>query len=128
MDNGNAAMNAGGWIDVTGNVLPEQFYGTDHGAKTQPEKRLMLAVLEDALHLANTGKRTPTGRVPVELRDTYRWFRSRDRSWPYSFENICDELGLPPDRIRRQVRPLSDVPYRDVPAGHPTQPLKKKKG
>jgi hypothetical protein len=28
---------------------------------------------------------------------------SRDRSWPYSFENLCETIGVDADLLRRQL-------------------------
>ena len=29
---------------------------------------------------------------------------SRDRSWPFSFENLCDAIGLDADRVREELQ------------------------
>ena len=74
---------------------------------TQPERRLMLAVLESAISewLIRRDVR-PTfphpGRVTVD-EDLPGWFASTDRRWPYSFENICGALGLDAGGIRRRL-------------------------
>lgn len=69
------------------------------------ERRLMLAVLEDALRRflrrpIKTGKSAAS-----HWRDTYdetaAWFASRSRAWLYDFEHICDVLGLSASYIRR---------------------------
>lgn len=58
------------------------------GAQTgDPERRLMLAVLLDALH-------RPSARA---------WLASEDRSWPFSFASICDALGLESTYLRRRL-------------------------
>ena len=75
----------------------------------QPERRLMLAVLEDALCdcLANAG--APRGIRLARFRQASDWFRSDDTSWPYSFVNICEACGLDPTLIRRRlVRRIRD--------------------
>lgn len=41
--------------------------------------------------------------------EAYRWVASNDRSWPYSFLNICDALGLSADALRAEV--LDRVPF-----------------
>lgn len=75
----------------------------------QPERRLMLAVLEDALcdWLANAG--APRGIRLARFRQASDWFRSEDTSWPYSFVNICEACGLDAALIRRRlVRRIRD--------------------
>jgi hypothetical protein len=76
-----------------GVVVPEQVLrpGT---AAVQPEKKLMLAVLEDAVRVwrkigASSSRRGH--RVRTELID---WFSSTEQSSPFAFESICSTLGL----------------------------------
>ena len=75
-------------------VLPVQFFRAGPCAAMQPEHRLMLAVLEDAV-----GQVT---RFPVtrETQATWAWFASDDVTWPYSFANLCDALGLDAAAVR----------------------------
>lgn len=66
----------------------------------EPEKRLMWAILEDAVegyrsHFSGRGK--PIG----ELRELECWIRDRDQRWLYSFDNICEMLGIEPQYLRR---------------------------
>jgi hypothetical protein len=35
---------------------------------------------------------------------------STDRAWPYSFENLCDALGLNPVALRSELRASPDRP------------------
>ena len=35
--------------------------------------------------------------------DAYRWVRSDDCSWPFSFLNVCQTLGLAPETVREEV-------------------------
>jgi len=75
----------------------------------QPERRLMLAVLEGSIcdFLANAG--ALRGIRLARFRQASEWFRSGDTSWPYSFVNICEACGLDAAGIRRRlVRRLWD--------------------
>lgn len=73
-----------------------------------PETRLMAAVLESAIaewQLRRTLHPVVRhGRHVVLEEDVPGWFASTNRSWPYSFENICSALGLDADAIRRRLR------------------------
>jgi hypothetical protein len=67
----------------------------------RPEHRLMRAVLEKALgDLALEGATEPPPLVGYRRPPVLDWFVSRDRSWPFSFENICDAIDLDPGRVR----------------------------
>ncbi len=66
----------------------------------EPEHRLMLAVLEEALA---TFQRGLNSTVAVERKDFFKvmqWIRSRDCEWPFSFENICSTFRISPDYVR----------------------------
>ena len=78
-------------------VLPPQFFGRPP-LTFQPEKRLMLAVLEDAL--ATLDAHAPHGRGRPLAREVERWVASTDTSWPFAFQNICDTLGVDAGCIR----------------------------
>jgi len=86
-------------------VLPSQFFDRVHiDASLQPEKRLMLAVLEDGVgtfqkHAGATGRRAR--RLFAEAED---WFASDDSGWPFAFVSICQALGLEPLYLRKGLR------------------------
>jgi hypothetical protein len=77
-------------------VLPAQFSSPQRRCSLQPEKRLMLAVLEDAVLVYLRGLQL----VP----ETAAWFDADDFDWPYSFANLCDALGLDRDAVRAALR------------------------
>src|SRR5215831_1662705 len=48
---------------------------------------------------------------PVERElyfDAYSWLLSHDISWPFSFLNVCQLLGLSPESVREEL--LGDCP------------------
>jgi hypothetical protein len=74
------------------------------GAPMTPARRLMAAVLEDAVHeLTHPGGGSARAR---ERRwdEVLAWFASDDDTWPFSFVNVCDALGIAPSRLRTQLR------------------------
>lgn len=84
-------------------MLPTQFWVQGADGRFEPEKRLMVAVLEEALAtlLRPCDSRSQAGRqVAVEA---IHWIRSDDRSSPFSFATICDVLGLDADRVREVI-------------------------
>lgn len=79
------------------------------------ERRLMLAVLIDAVRSVSVPHHaTPHIRQHRELLLERSWFQSDDRNGTFSFQNICDSLGLNADYIRRCVlkRPEQVKPVR----------------
>jgi hypothetical protein len=39
-----------------------------------------------------------------DIEDAIAWIASTDRRWPFSFENICEALGMEADELRRRLR------------------------
>ena len=79
-------------------VLPAQVF--DRAALLQPEERLMLAILEDAIA---TLLRHPTPRHAGKrraLRETEAWLDSPDTESPFAFIRICEALGLDAQWLR----------------------------
>jgi len=69
-----------------------------------PERRLLIAVLEDAVHVYRTQAGAVLPRQRALFADAEAWIESDDRSWIFSFESICDHLGLDPEYLRRGLR------------------------
>ena len=85
-------------------LLPEQFFSILGRKPLQGEKRLLLAMLEDAVHCFQTYL---LARKPHERRlfqEAQEWIESLDTHWFFSFENICDILGIDPGRIREALQ------------------------
>ncbi len=76
---------------------------------TDGERRLMLAVLIDAVRLTRSlqAEEARVGELPLVKRRLlareYQWFASKDRERPFAFQAICEALGLDADYVRRCV-------------------------
>jgi len=84
------------WLDVQV-ILPDQVATR---RVLGPERRLMLAVLREAVSGYVGGAGRSTRGTPRELEE---WFASDDTCWPYSFANLCDGLGLDRSAVRRAL-------------------------
>jgi hypothetical protein len=84
-------------------VLPSQTADAG-GAAPSGERRLMAAVLADAIHLYLKHARGGNAPSQILFRETERWIESGDRSSLLSFENVCDVLDIDADRLRRALR------------------------
>jgi hypothetical protein len=81
--------------------LPSQFYGTGNlSRKLEGEKRLMIAVLKDAVECLDKyrGARSSSGRS--HYLNALEWVEDKRTDWLFSFTNICDLLGFDPDYMR----------------------------
>jgi hypothetical protein len=85
-------------------------------ASIVPEKRLLLAVLEEAV-VTLQRYATDSGRRGRRLfREAEEWLRSDDVCWPCSFRNICDALGFDATGLRQGLWRWCDLQR----AGGPT--------
>jgi len=80
---------------------PSGIGSTDNRLITRGERRLMHAVLEDALRtLLNAGY----GRASaVMARQELAWFTSSDARDPFTFERVCEVLGIDAPWLRGRV-------------------------
>jgi hypothetical protein len=84
-------------------VLPSQFFGP-RDAVLQPEKRLMLAVLENAVWLLLHDPPGHDGKDRRSVAEAAEWVAADATDWPFTFVNVCDALGLAPEWIRAGLR------------------------
>ncbi len=82
-------------------VLPEQLVeGYRNDSHLSGEKALMLAVLEDGLRCFQEHFRNPRYNPRLLSREAEEWIQADDWDWPFSFNNVCDTLGLDPAAMR----------------------------
>jgi hypothetical protein len=85
-------------------LLPEQFFTLLGRKPLQGEKRLLLAMLEDAVHCFQMhilAKKPHERRLFQEAED---WIDSQDLQWFFSFDNICEVLSIHPGRLRAALK------------------------
>jgi hypothetical protein len=87
-------------------MLPAQYASPERAA--DPHRRLMAAVLRAAADDCRGGSdyRRSAGKGVVEagsVRKAVAYVASTDRTWPFSFENLCDALGLNAAALRHQL-------------------------
>lgn len=64
------------------------------------EKRLMLAVLEDAVECFQKYYSAKDKKGRKLFQETDDWFRSKGPDWLFSFVNICQTLAINPEYVR----------------------------
>jgi hypothetical protein len=90
-------------------MLPVQYLHKAGEHRGAPERRLALAVLQTVLHDCRSEGADP-GEAPARPRDREAYDRamayvmSPDRTWPYSFENLCETVGLDAGYLRRGIQ------------------------
>lgn len=82
-------------------ILPAQLLGNGRmDASAMPEKRLLLAVLEEAVVTFQRYVTSSRRRGQRLFREAEEWILSDDVSWPCSFRNVCDTLGFDVEYLR----------------------------
>ena len=89
-------------------MLPVQYARRHAAPLAEPQRRLMAAVLQAVVEdcRGGTGYRRAVGAGTIDARDIRRamaYVASTDRSWPFSFENLCDALGVDAGGLRREL-------------------------
>ncbi len=88
---------------------------SDGGVPESPERALMVAVLEDAC-LTWLGAIRSQGANSLRRRATERrWIVSNDRSWPFSFVNLCETLDIDVGKLRGRLLSLEPRDGERVP-------------
>lgn len=88
-----------------GSILPSQFFdGRKKNEAVEPLKRLMLAVLADAVHCYQTGFDTRTTSRRRAFLEAQQWLFGAGADGPFSFENVCYVLDITPDYLRQMLR------------------------
>ena len=83
-------------------LLPVQYFETfRRSAPIEPEKKLMLAVLADALACFQKYRAARKGKGKNLFRDAEEWIFDDKDDHLFSFENVCKVIGLDPQYVRR---------------------------
>jgi hypothetical protein len=83
-------------------ILPAQLNGSRRfDASSMPEKRLLLAVLEDAVITFQRYTTSTQRRGQRLFREAEAWIVSDDARSACSFQNVCDVLGFDSEYLRQ---------------------------
>jgi len=83
-------------------LLPAQYFDTfRRKANSEPEKKLMLAILEDAIDCFQKYIFARDGRGKGIFREAEDWILEENGDRLFSFENICEVLGFNPSYVRQ---------------------------
>src|ERR1043166_885207 len=74
------------------------------GANVLPERALVLAVLRDAIETFQKFVCANSCRGRALFAEAEEWISAEDAEWPFSFNNVCEFLGLNSARLRYRLR------------------------
>ena len=78
-------------------ILVEEEFCTDKGYATGAERALMSALLFDGVQSYLNSILSSAKEKNVEA---VSWINSRDDSYVFSFQSVCEGLGIDPDALR----------------------------
>jgi len=82
-------------------LLAEQYFDDRRGQSLAPEKRLALAILEDAILTLQHNHAARDGQKKRLFDQVQVWLFNVSDDWVFSFENICHVLEFNPEYIRK---------------------------
>lgn len=106
-------------------IIPEEFIGTGKELRGG-ERRLMAAILSDGIesYIAHVATARP-GR-DEQVNDAWEWVHTKDYSYVFSFDNVCECLGIDPDYLRLGlVRYINAIREKRAQGDNPNKVWKK---
>jgi len=99
-------------------ILPSQF-SEQAGLKQSDrgEKRLMLAVLEEAVATFQRHVDAKSRHGQRVFREAEEWIAAHDTDWPFAFENICHALEIEPEFLRRGLQRWKETQLKAASGG-----------
>ncbi|MGE5304305.1 MAG: hypothetical protein ACM3TN_13415 [Alphaproteobacteria bacterium] len=82
-------------------LLSEQYFATFRRRQLEPEKKLMLAVLEDAVACFQRYLFAENRKQRNLFNETEDWILNENSDHVFSFENICAALKFNPAYVRK---------------------------
>jgi hypothetical protein len=97
-------------------LTPAQYYDSKHPDNADvPLKRLMIAVLQDAIRCFQIGAHSKSGSKLQSYYEVQEWLFGETQDGPFSFQSACDVLEIAPEYLRMGLAALRT---RDI-AGFP---------
>ena len=83
-------------------LLSAQYFDTlRRKALLEPERRLVLAILDDAIACYRDNMFSRSAKKKRLFDEAEEWIVTPQADWIFSFDHVCEALGLNPEYIRR---------------------------
>ncbi len=101
-------------------AIQEHYFDTLRRSESlEPEKALLLAVLQDAV-MSYQKHFSARDRVRKDrFHEAEQWIMHQGNDWIFSFNNICELLGLDPQYVRQGIQ---DWRVKAIMQGKPRRP------
>src|SRR5215471_16031442 len=83
-------------------ILPTQYYGSLGGVKSG-EKRLILAMLVNAINDLQSWRGMGSARKRRNCSEAALWVNNRGTCHPFSFDSVCDNLEIDSELLRSHL-------------------------
>ena len=91
-------------------LLSAQYFDTlRRKTLLEPEKRLMLAVLDDAINCYRDNLFSRREKNKRLFDEAKKWIAAPGGDWIFGFDNVCESLGFNPEYVRRGLLRLKDT-------------------
>jgi hypothetical protein len=98
--NGKLASVSG--IDST--ITQEYLSTFRRSEQFEPEFALLRAILEDAVHCYRKYESAQDRAGRERFHEVEAWIMASNSDWIFSFESVCELLGLDPTYVRQKLR------------------------
>jgi hypothetical protein len=98
----SAALQDLGFLFEPDVLASGQFHSMLKGSHIpDPERRLMVAILEDAVSCLSKNPRRCPRQQRKSFDEAHSWINASDtEGWVFSFTNVCETLGIEPSYLR----------------------------
>ncbi len=105
----------GNWdpLSSAGTILPSQYFALTGSHTLSSEQRLMLAVLVDAVNIIHSWRGHGSVRKRCLYTEAHEWVFTPGNGKPFSFESVCDGLGIEPATLRGRLSEANGNGRRD---------------
>jgi hypothetical protein len=100
---------------VTGDTLvgPQYLDTFRRSEHLEPENALLAAIFEGAVEEYRNYSGAHDSKGKSRFNEVEEWFNRSDKEWIFSFENICELLGLDMEYVRRRLHETPGAPAEE---------------
>lgn len=96
-------------------IAAPQYFDLSRSTSMDPSKKLMLAILEDALKCFQAYASARSGRQRKLFEEAEQWIMAQGNDEIFSFENICEVLEFNPQYVRQGLVQWRQKKLRNYP-------------
>jgi hypothetical protein len=90
---------------IEDNTMMQRYWDTFRRSEHfGPEKALLAAILEDAIKEYRTYCQAHDSLGQKRFREVEQWIMRERNDWIFSFQSVCEFLGLDPQYVRHELR------------------------